>query len=41
MSREEQLENALKRFRRYYDTHRKKYFTDFQISYYPWSLFSF
>jgi hypothetical protein len=27
MSREEQQENALKRLRRYYDTHREKYFT--------------
>lgn len=41
MTREEQQENALKRLRRYYDTHREKYFTGFKFSYYPWSTISF
>ena len=41
MSREEQQENALKRLRRYYETHREKYFTGFKFSYYPWWTVSF
>ena len=40
-SREEQQEDAMRRLRRYYDTHREKYFTGFKFSYIPWWTISF
>ena len=40
-SREEQQEDSMRRLRRYYDTHKEKYFTGFKFSYVPWTTISF
>jgi hypothetical protein len=41
MSREEQMEDALRRLRRYYDLHRQKYFDGFKAHYVPWWCIAF
>ena len=41
MTREEMMEDALRRLRRYYDLHRMKYFDNFQAHYVPWWCVAF
>ena len=41
MSREEQMEDALRRFKRYYDLHRQKYFDGYKAHYIPWMCIAF
>lgn len=36
MTREEQMEDGLRRFRIYADNFREKYFTNFQRNFVPW-----
>jgi Acyl-coenzyme A oxidase N-terminal len=41
MTREELMEDGLRRLKRYYDTHRQKYFEGFVPHYIPWWCVSF